>query len=196
MKLVISTRNPHKLEEISAILDWTSLELLTVGNFPDAPEVVEDGDTFLTNAVKKAVILAKATKNWALADDSGLEVDALGGAPGVYSARYAGEPANYEANNRKLLREMVNAADRRARFRCAIALSDPSGYARTVEGTCEGVIVPAPRGTSGFGYDPLFQPDGYDQTFAEMDQDLKNNISHRATALSRACEKWREVLGG
>jgi XTP/dITP diphosphohydrolase len=132
---------------------------------------------------------------WALADDSGLVVDALNGEPGIYSARYAGEPVSYEANNRKLLSRLASSRNRRARFRCAIALSDPTGRCRAVEGECEGTITRHPRGDSGFGYDPVFVPDGYCLTFAELDGETKNRISHRAVALARAREAWIDILG-
>ena len=159
-------------------------------DFPDLPEVIEDGATFEDNAIKKAVTIARLTEMWTIADDTGLEVDALGGEPGVYSARYAGEPVSYEANNAKLLSALVGTKDRTARFRCVIALSSPSGDARTVEGRCEGSIIDALRGDGGFGYDPLFEPVGYGQTFAEMDIDEKNRISHRAVALQKARDEW------
>jgi XTP/dITP diphosphohydrolase len=196
MKLVIATRNAHKLEEIRAIFDFQNLDVLSAFDFPDIPDVVEDGDTLEANAIKKAVEIAAATGCWALADDSGLEVDALDGAPGVYSARYAGEPCSYEANNEKLLRELSGKADRSARFRTVIALSDPGGSTQTVEGECSGVIIEELRGTNGFGYDPLFIPDGYAETFAQLDSDVKNHISHRANALHKAHEAWSEVLRG
>ena len=194
MKLVVATRNKHKLEEIHAILNGLVVELHSALDFPEIPDVVEDGVTFEANAIKKAVTLARATGCWALADDSGLEVDALGGAPGVYSARYAGEPVSYAANNDKLLHELAGSKDRHARFRCVIALSDPAGRAETVEGRCEGHIIEALRGTAGFGYDPLFVPDGHVQTFAEMPAVLKNSISHRGRALQAARKKWNETL--
>jgi XTP/dITP diphosphohydrolase len=194
MKLVIATRNKHKLEEIRQIFNVRGLEIVSALEFPEVPDVVEDGDTFEANAIKKAVSLAKATGLWALADDSGLEVDALNGAPGIYSARYAGEPVSYPANNRKLLKELENASNRRARFRCVIALSSPDGKARTLDGRCEGVIGREESGKQGFGYDPLFIPDGFTQTFAEMDADSKNAISHRGRALQRATEAWGALL--
>ena len=127
-----------------------------------------------------------------MADDSGLEVDALGGAPGVYSARYAGEPCSYSNNNEKLLRELAGKSDRSARFRTVVALSDPAGNAETQEGACPGVIIEELRGTNGFGYDPLFVPDGYSETFAELDPEVKNRISHRARALHKA-EKVKDI---
>ena len=196
MKLIVATRNKHKLEEIHAILSGLAVELHSALDFPEIPDVVEDGDTFEANAIKKAVTLARATGCWALGDDSGLEVEALGNAPGVYSARYAGEPVSYAANNEKLLRELAGKSDRRARFRCVMALSDPQGRAETVEGRCEGHIIEALRGVAGFGYDPLFVPDSFTQTFAEMPADQKNAISHRGRALAQAREKWGHLLGG
>ncbi|HBA85442.1 MAG TPA: non-canonical purine NTP pyrophosphatase [Verrucomicrobia bacterium] len=194
MKLVLATRNKHKLQEIREIFRLPGLELVSALDFPELEDVVEDGATFEANAVKKAVSLTQATGFWSLADDSGLEVDALNGAPGVYSARYAGEPVDYAANNRKLLRELEGAATRRARFRCVIALADPSGPIRTVEGRCEGTIIDELRGRQGFGYDPLFVPEGYTQTFAEMDGPLKNSMSHRGRALAAAEKTWGEIL--
>lgn len=194
MKLVIATRNQHKLEEIRAIFHVPGLEVASALDFPDVPDVVEDGVTFESNAIKKAVTLARATGLWAMADDSGLEVDALGGAPGVYSARYAGEPVSYKANNEKLLRELAAAPSRAARFRCVIALSDPAGRAETVEGRCEGAIASAERGAGGFGYDPLFIPEGHRQTFSEMPSAAKNAISHRGRALAKAADAWGRML--
>jgi XTP/dITP diphosphohydrolase len=129
-----------------------------------------------------------------MADDSGLEVAALNGAPGVYSARYAGEDVSYDANNVKLLKELTGKADRSAAFRTVIALSDPAGNTRTVEGRCDGVIIDACRGDHGFGYDPLFVPAGYEQTFAELTSDVKNRISHRALALKAAESAWSDIL--
>ena len=195
MKLVIATRNKHKLEEIRAILSVPRLEIVSALDFPEVPDVVEDGETFEANAIKKAVALATATGLWALADDSGLEVDALGGAPGVYSARYAGEPASYPANNQKLLKNLAQARNRRARFRCVIALASPSGDVRTVDGRCEGAIAFEERGAGGFGYDPLFIPDGHTRTFAELEPAAKHAISHRGRALRKAQEEWGVLLG-
>ncbi len=194
MKLVIATRNKHKLEEIREIFRIPELEIVSALDYPDVPDVVEDGTTFEANAIKKAVTLAKATGLWALADDSGLEVDALNGEPGVYSARYAGEPASYPANNRKLLKALANSENRRARFRCVIALSGPDGRTRTVDGRCEGAIGFEERGQNGFGYDPLFIPDGHRQTFAELESGAKHAISHRGRALRKAQEEWGAML--
>lgn len=176
------------------MLQRPGLDLLGAQEVPGAPEVEEDGATFEENAIKKAVTLARATGLWALADDSGLEVEALGGIPGVHSARYAGEPIKYSANNKKLLDALRGESNRRARFRTVIALASPSGETRTVEGVCEGVITEKPRGRKGFGYDPIFQPDGYSLTFGEMDPEEKNRISHRAKALANARAQWGDLL--
>ncbi|HNX34072.1 MAG TPA: RdgB/HAM1 family non-canonical purine NTP pyrophosphatase [Kiritimatiellia bacterium] len=195
MKLLVATRNRHKLEEILQIFALPGLTLLAADELPGLPEeVVEDADTFEGNALKKARELCAASGLWTLADDSGLEVGALNNAPGVYSARYAGEPCSYPANNAKLLREMAGVTDRRARFRCALALCAPDGREWTVDGSCPGRIIGELRGSHGFGYDPLFVPDGYDQTFAELDGAAKNLISHRGVALRRASEAWHALL--
>jgi XTP/dITP diphosphohydrolase len=194
MKLLIATGNRHKFQEIGAILRVPHLQLIGLRELGPVPDVVEDGDTFEANAVKKAVTLARFSGLWTLADDSGLEVEALGNAPGVWSARYAGEPANDTANNAKLLANMQGRQDRRARFRCAIALADPRGTAHTVSGSCEGTLLAALRGAGGFGYDPLFVPEGYAVTYAELDPDVKNAISHRARALAKAMEAWGAML--
>lgn len=194
MKFVIATRNAHKLEEIRAIFDAAGMELLSAKDFPDVPDTIEDRDTFEGNAIKKAQELCDATGLPAMADDSGLEVDALGGAPGVTSARYAGEPCDYAANNEKLLRELSGKQNRRARFRTVLALTRPGEEPLTVEGTCEGVLIEELRGSNGFGYDPLFVPDGYDQTFAELSAEVKNKISHRASALAKASKHWKHYF--
>lgn len=194
MKLVIATQNPKKLKELKTLLNLPGVELICALDLPDAPEILEDGVDFHENAIKKAATLARLTKCWALGDDSGLEVDALNGAPGVHSARYAGEPVKYSANNKKLLHALLGESNRKARFRCVIALASPDGEARCVEGTCEGVITEALRGRKGFGYDPLFQPTGYSQTFAEMDSAEKNLISHRGKALAQAKQAWGALL--
>jgi len=195
MKLLVATRNRHKLDEIRQIFALPGLELLAADEVPGLPEeVVEDAETFEGNALKKARELCAASGLWTLADDSGLEVAALGNAPGVYSARYAGEPCSYPANNAKLLCELKGVADRRARFRCAIALCAPDGREWTVEGHCPGRIIGEERGANGFGYDPLFVPDGYGQTFAELDGAVKNRISHRGIALAQAAAAWRAML--
>lgn len=195
MKLLIATRNAHKLAEVAAILRIPGTQLADLSAFPNAPDVEEDGLTFRENAIKKARTAALASGMWTLADDSGLEVIALGGRPGVRSARYAGEPVNYAANNAKLLREMNGVTDRRARFCCAVALCSPEGFAETAVGYCCGTIGFEERGVNGFGYDPLFIPDGFSSTFAEMPSECKNRISHRGRALQLASDMWRRLLG-
>ncbi len=196
MRLLVATRNKHKLEEILQIFALPGLELLAADEVPGLPEdVVEDAETFEGNALKKARELCRASGLWTLADDSGLEVVALNNAPGVYSARYAGEPCSYPANNAKLLRELDGVADRRARFRCVIALCAPDGREWTVEGSCPGRIIHETCGTNGFGYDPLFVPDGCEHTFAELDGATKNRISHRGLALREASRAWQLLLG-
>lgn len=194
MKLLIATRNAHKLREIREIFDIPGLEIVSALDYPEIPDVVEDGETLEANAIKKAVTLARATGLWSMADDTGLEVAALNGEPGVYSARYAGEDARYADNNRKLLDALNGTTDRSAQFRCVIALADPSGDAQTVEGICRGRIADAVRGDGGFGYDPLFVPDGFDRTFAELSAEEKNRISHRGRALEKAHHAWRHLL--
>lgn len=194
MKLVIATRNAHKLEEIQAIFNFPNIEICSFFDFPEIPDVIEDGLTLEENAEKKAIEVAKATGCFTLADDSGLEVMALNGAPGVYSARYAGEACNYSDNNEKLLRELCDKKDRSAQFRTVIAWADPAGNVRTVAGICRGKIGEELRGNNGFGYDPLFIPEGYTQTFAELSSEVKNRISHRACALKEAHMTWESML--
>lgn len=188
--LVLATRNPHKVEELAAMLTGLPVTVLSFTDFPDMPEVVEDGETLEENAAKKAVEVAAFTGLPALADDTGLEVDALGGAPGVRSARYSGEGADAPRNNLKLLSELsgVSGPARSAAFRCVVALALPGGEVRTVEGATRGVILEAERGEGGFGYDPLFLPDGHDRAYAEMSADEKNAISHRGKAVRNARE--------
>lgn len=194
MKLLIATRNRHKLDEIRAILGGHGLELLAAADLPGLPDVVEDGLTFPANAAKKARELCDASGLWTLGDDSGLEVDALNGAPGVLSARYAGEHGDDAANNRKLLADLQDVTARGAQFRCAIALAAPDGRQWGVEGVCRGRVLTLPRGSGGFGYDPLFVPDGHELTFAELPGDAKNRISHRARALASARAAWATLL--
>ena len=187
MKLIVATHNQHKIREISQILP----DLDIVADDPEGVE--ENAPDFVGNAlIKVRAIAAKHAGCWCLADDSGLEVAALGGAPGVRSARYAGEPSNTSANNALLLKNLTGVTDRRANFTCAIALVDPSGAEHTAVGKCFGRIAETPSGTAGFGYDPLFVPDGYDVSFADLSADEKNAISHRG----RALEEARKVIGG
>ncbi len=194
MKLLIATRNPHKLTELAAIFKIPGLEFLNLSAFTNMPEVEEDGLTFRDNAIKKARAAALASGMWTMADDSGIEVLALGGQPGVRSARYAGEPVNYAANNAKLLKAMNGVADRRARFSCAVAICDPKGVAEVAVGYCHGTIGFEERGSNGFGYDPLFIPSGFAITFAEMSAEEKNKTSHRARALHLAATMWKNIF--
>ena len=189
MKLVLATRNLGKVRELSDMLSQQcGIEVLSMRDFPEAPDVVEDGETYQDNAKKKAVDIAKYVGVLALADDSGLEVDALGGAPGVHSARYAGSDASDADRIAKLLAATRNVPDdeRTARFKCAVAVAEPNGRADVVMGVCDGKIIRKPRGNLGFGYDPVFVPHGYDKTFAELGEQIKNRISHRAKALRMA----------
>lgn len=197
MKLLLATGNAHKVREIRDMFHIPGLEILTPAEHPVAlPGVEETGATFQENAVLKAVTLALASGLWTMADDSGLEVDALDGAPGVRSARFAGEPSDDAANNALLLRLLAQkpGAPRTARFRCVLALSSPSGRCQIVEGACEGAIAIAPRGSGGFGYDPLFVPNGHERTFGELSAAEKNGLSHRALALQNARATWETVL--
>lgn len=182
MKLVIATSNPGKIREIAAVLAGTGIELLSLADFPDMPEIVEDGFTFLENALKKARTTAAYTGLPALADDSGLMVDALGGEPGVRSARFA--PTTDE-RNRKLLDLLRDVPDgkRTARFVCALALVRPDGFEWVTEGVAEGIITREPAGAAGFGYDPVFFYPPLGKTFAEISGPEKNAVSHRGKAL-------------
>lgn len=188
MQLLVASRNRHKLKEIEAILAELNFELKSSADIPGLAEVKEDAATVRDNAVKKAVETARAAKMLTIADDTGLEVDALGGEPGVKSARYAGEEATYHENNQKLLAALkgVPMEKRTARFRCVVAIADADGLVDVVEGICNGTILEEERGGGGFGYDPLFIPDGQVKTFAELSPDVKNRISHRAKALQKA----------
>jgi XTP/dITP diphosphohydrolase len=187
MKLLLASRNRHKLLEIRAML---GVEILSTDDVPTLPHVEETADTFEGNAILKARTLALASGLWTLADDSGLEVDFLNGAPGVQSAYYAGRHATDADNLQKLFTTMAGVAQRTARFRCVLALSSPDGETRTVSGACEGHLADAPRGTGGFGYDPLFIPEGHDKTFGELPAETKNILSHRARALAVAKAAW------
>jgi XTP/dITP diphosphohydrolase len=186
MKIVLATKNAGKVREMQAILADLPVEILSAADFPELPDVVEDGKTFTENAVKKAKTVCEATGLVAVADDSGLEVDYLEGAPGIYSARFAGEGKSDLDNNLKLLGLLhdLPMQKRTARFSCVIAVATPCGELHTAEGTCEGLVGYDMRGEKGFGYDPLFYLPEYDKTFAELELDLKNTISHRGRALA------------
>jgi XTP/dITP diphosphohydrolase len=181
--LVLATGNPGKVEELRALLADLPLTLIPGSDLETPPDVEEDAETLAGNARKKARAFHEHTGQATLADDTGLEVAALDGGPGVHTARFAGPDATADDNKRRLLAVMEGVEDRRARFRTVAALVAPDGTVHTFEGTCEGTITTEPRGDGGFGYDPLFLPDGYDQTFAEMPPETKNAISHRQEAL-------------
>lgn len=198
MDIILASRNKKKISELKKIIEEGivsqedgTVNILTPDDFPQCEEVEEDGETFEANAIKKAVYVSKCSGLTAIADDSGIEVDALNGAPGVYSARYAGEDSDDMANNRKLLDEMKDVPDekRTARFACCIALASGDDI-KTFMGHVDGRIGRENRGDNGFGYDPLFFPEGHDRTFAEMTADEKHSMSHRG----RALEKLQEYL--
>jgi XTP/dITP diphosphohydrolase len=205
--LVLGTRNPKKGREMIALIrpPWEPdrrLDRLVIGTLdehPDVPEVVEDGETFAANARKKASEAARALGRWVLADDSGLAVDALGGAPGVLSARYAGAHGDDGANNRKLLADLtaVPEADRGAAFVCSLALADPAGtIVAEAAGACRGRIIDEPRGANGFGYDPLFLIREYHRTFGEFSALVKHQLSHRSRAFARLRPTLARIAAG
>jgi len=188
-EIIVATGNRHKVQEIGEILSPLGYDVKSANDVGGMPEVVEDAETFEGNAVKKAVETAKALGRMVLADDSGLEVFALNGEPGVYSARYAGEGGNDGRNLAKLLAKMEGVAERSARFVCVIAVAAPDGLVGTAEGEVRGRIALASMGQGGFGYDPAFIPDGYEQTFGQLPQEVKNSLSHRSNALKAAIAK-------
>lgn len=192
-RLVLTSRNKGKLKELKKLVSGLPWEVLSLYDFPGVPEVEEDGVTFKENAIKKATTVARYLNEWTLADDSGLEVKALNGAPGVFSARFAGVQGDDERNNKKLLQllEDVPWEKRSARFRCVLAFASPEGEVIwTTEGDCEGIITYEPRGKKGFGYDPLFYLPALELTMAELSEEKKNQISHRAKAM----KDFREYL--
>lgn len=194
--LVVATQNKGKVVEIASVLAHLPVTVMSLADFKPLPEAVEDGLTFAENAIIKAKYYAKLTGHACLADDSGLEVDALGGEPGVYSARYAGEDANDAANNLKLLDMLrqVPACERTGRFRCVLAFVDEDGTVITADGSCEGIILDEPKGQGGFGYDPLFHMPELGKTLAEISVEEKNKISHRGRALRNLVPQIEERL--
>jgi XTP/dITP diphosphohydrolase len=195
--LVLGTRNRKKREEIVEILSDLGLEFGDLTQWPDLPEVEEDGTTFEQNARKKASEVARALRQWVLGEDSGLVVPALNGRPGVYSARYAGRQGDDAANNARLLAELAPLPDssRAAYYVCTAALADPNGDVQAItEGRCHGVITREPRGTGGFGYDPLFLIPEYHRTFGELSPRVKHALSHRARALSKLRPALRRLV--
>lgn len=186
-KIVLASRNENKIEELRQLVQPLGIEVFSALDFPELEDVEEDLPTLEGNALKKARYVNQQTGIPALSDDTGLEVDALDGAPGVYSARYAGEKVTYQENVLKLLREMEGKSNRKAQFRTVVALVD-GGQEYTFEGICKGEIIQTQRGTKGFGYDPVFLPEGFGHTFAELDADIKNSISHRGRAIQKFVE--------
>lgn len=182
--LVVATTNTNKLREFRELLKDFDIEVRSLADFGPIPAVIEDGDTFEENAYKKALHTAKVLGLPAIADDSGLVVETLDGAPGVYSARYAGEKATDEQNCEKLLKALKGKKNRKAYFQCVLSIAVPSGPALTYEGKCEGIIIDKKRGDNGFGYDPIFYFEEYGKTFAELSMDEKNKVSHRGQALA------------
>jgi len=191
--LLVATGNSHKTEEISAMLG-EGFEVSDLSSHPDLPAVDETGTTFLENATLKAVEISEQVPGMILSDDSGLEVDALKGAPGVYSARYAGENGNDQANNDKLLEDLNGVADRSARFRCVIVIAEAGKVLAHFEGKVEGKIIHQGQGDGGFGYDPLFVPDGFKKSFAELGSEVKNGLSHRARAMDQVVPWMDRVI--
>ncbi len=194
MTLVIATGNPGKTAEIRDMLQNFPVNIKNLADFGPIPPVEEDGDTFDDNAYKKASFVSKILGLPALADDSGLVVDALGGAPGVYSARYAGENATDEQRYTKLLAEMKGQTNRKAAFECVLSIAVPSGPALTYEASCEGLIAEAPAGEGGFGYDPVFYYPPLEKTFAQLTREEKSRVSHRGRALQELSEEFDKVL--
>jgi XTP/dITP diphosphohydrolase len=195
-RLVVATSNRGKLQEIRAILEGLAVEVASLADYPELEPTEEDGATFEANAVKKALHVARATGHLTLADDSGIEVDALDGAPGVNSARFAGPEATDADNNAKLLDllEEVPDAERTARFRCVVAVATPAGEVEVAEGVCEGLVARTERGDKGFGYDPLFFMPELVLTFGELPEGIKNAISHRGRALQAARKALEELV--
>ena len=195
MKLLVATGNQGKLKEIRSLLADSPIEIINLNQLDDPPEVVEDGTTFLANARKKALEMARFSGLLTLADDSGLVVDALSGAPGVLSARYAGEQGDDSANNAKLLQQLDAVIDekRQAAYHCVIALAWPDGRCETYDGQVSGLIMRGERGFGGFGYDPLFMVPEYGKTMAELPPAIKNRISHRGKALAKVIPLLKEL---
>ncbi len=199
ISIVLATGNKGKLKEFKELIyseGIKNVNLFSLEDFDNIPDIKEDGNTFKDNAYKKAAAIFNNTKLLTIADDSGLEVDYLDGAPGVYSARFAGEPKSDENNNEKLLGllQKIPFDKRTARFKCAISIIDTNNNSYFVEGSCEGYISKEPRGNNGFGYDPLFYLPQHKKTMAQLSAEEKNKISHRAQAFEKAAEILKQVL--
>ena len=188
MELIVATRNKKKLEEIKEILKGPNLRIFSLADYPKAPRIIENGETFRETAIKKAVKIAKFTGKLTMGEDSGLCVDALGGKPGVYSSRFAGKDKSDPKNNLKLVKllEGLIPDKRKAHYFCAVALADKEGLVEVVEGKCSGIIGVTPKGNFGFGYDPLFIIPKYKKTFAQLGARIKHKMSHRFLALKKA----------
>ena len=188
MDIVVASRNLGKVAELKRLLEHLSVNVLSLDDFDDIPEIIEDGETYEENALKKARVVHQATGKIVLSDDSGLEVNALRGRPGVRSARFGGDDLTDYERSMKLLDEIKETPEdeRGATFQCRLAIVGPNGMEKVVSGSCRGSIIPAPQGGSGFGYDPIFLPSEYNHTFAELSPDIKNRISHRGRALEKA----------
>lgn len=198
MEILLATNNPGKIEEMRSLLKEFPVTLRGLGEFGEIAEPIEDGTTFEENAALKARYYSLKTGLWSLVDDSGLEVDGLGGAPGIYSARYAGEKASSAERIEKLLKEIEDVSNegRNARFVSVMALSNPDGeIIHTAEGVCTGEITREPRGIGGFGYDPIFIPSGYTETFGELSAQIKDTISHRSLAIDKIIAFLRGFMG-
>lgn len=195
-ELIVATSNQGKLKEFKAYFSDFNLKLTSLTDYPNHPVLIEDGKTFAQNALKKAATIALYTKKWTIADDSGLQVKVLDNAPGIYSARYAGEDADDKKNNAKLMRVLKNVPlkNRQARYRCAIALVSPQGKIWITYGTCPGLMITRARGQNGFGYDPYFLIPKYDKTFGELDASIKYKISHRAKALKKMSKVLEKIF--
>ncbi len=185
MRLLIGSKNKHKIREITDILRAVDIELVSTLDYPDIPDVEEDKDTLEGNAIKKAMENAIHANCLAIADDTGLFIEALNGEPGVYAARYAGEPCTFEDNRRKVLKNMAGMTNRKAYFRTVVALASPEGLIATMDAIVEGTITSEDKGSEGFGYDPIFLVDSTGLTYAEMNEEEKNRLSHRGLALRK-----------
>jgi non-canonical purine NTP pyrophosphatase (RdgB/HAM1 family) len=194
IQLLIASNNQHKIKEFKSMLSTLAITVISPDEIGGITEVEETGSTFEENARLKAVTIAERKKLYVFADDSGLEVEALSWRPGIRSARYAGPCASDLDRINKLLTELDSETNRKARFVCVIAISDPKGNAKTFRGEVYGQITHDPRGILNFGYDPIFQPDGYDKTFAELQPEVKNCISHRANAMKKALLELNNIL--
>lgn len=196
MKLVLATNNSGKLREIKTLLAGLPVEVTSLKDYPGCPESEEPYETYEENARDKAMVVSNYCQAWALADDSGLEIDALQGRPGVFSARYAGEKVTYEDNNRKVLKELkgIPASDRGARFRCCMVLRSPAGEEFITQGELCGQITEEPQGQNGFGYDPIFWLSDRKQTLAQLSLEEKNQISHRTRALQKMVQVLKKLV--